>query len=194
MDNIITPRLILRPLTPETYGEVFTKYSEEELKLFFGCKTDEELAEERKKYDQGLQMYRKSLLMFHIIEKETEKVIGWCGYHTWYLPHNRAEIGYVLTDETSKRKGYMKEALPYIIDYGFDRMNLHRIEAMVGPDNQASLRLVKGLGFVEEGLLREHYFIDGKFYDSLVFSLLKKEYNPRKRITTPQEKVQNSLG
>lgn len=88
----------------------------------------------------------------------------------------------------------MKEALPYIIDYGFDRMNLHRIEAMVGPDNQASLRLVKGLGFVEEGLLREHYFIDGKFYDSLVFSLLKKEYNPRKRITTPQEKVQNSLG
>ncbi|HEY0752258.1 MAG TPA: GNAT family protein [Chitinophagaceae bacterium] len=194
MDNIITPRLILRPLTPETYAEVFTTYSEEEQKLFFGCKTGEELTEERKKYEQGLQMYRKSLLMFHLIEKETEKVIGWCGYHTWYLPHNRAEIGYVLTDEASKRKGYMKEALPYVIEYGFTQMNLHRIEAMVGPDNPPSLRLLTSLGFVQEGLLREHYFINGKFDDSLVFSLLKNEYKPLPGVTTPREKVENSIG
>ena len=194
MDNIITPRLILRPLTPETYDQVFTSYSEEEQKLFFGCKTDEELAEERKKYDQGLRMYRKSLLMFHLIEKETEKVIGWCGYHTWYLPHNRAEIGYVLTDETSKRKGYMKEALPYVIEYGFEQMNLHRIEAMVGPDNPPSLRLLRSFGFVEEGILREHYFVNGKFDYSLVFSLLKKEYKPHHSNINTQEKVYNSIG
>lgn len=193
LQPLTTQRLVLRPLTPGVYNEVFTNYTDEEIKTFFGCRTYEELAEERKKYEQGLEMYRKSLFMFHLIEKETNKVIGWCGYHTWYLPHNRAEIGYVLTDDEAKGKGYMKEALAAIIDYGFNVMELHRIEAFVGEENEPSLKLINHFGFVREGKLREHYYINGIHHDSVVFSLLKKEYQSLPKSTTVDKLVNASV-
>ena len=70
----------------------------------------------------------------------------------------------------------MKEALPFVLQYGFEEMELKRIEALVGPNNEASLRLIRSMGFVQEGLLREHYFTNGRFEDSLFFSLLQREF------------------
>lgn len=171
-----TERLLLRRLTPEVYYYVFTNYSNKELMEFFGLTLQDELDEERKKYEQGLSMYRKSFFAFQLIEKASGKVIGWCGYHTWYVLHSRAEIGYHLQNESSKRKGFMSEALPAVIEYGFGPMGLKRIEAMVSPANAASLKLLSSQGFVKEGLLRQHYFTNGIWEDSLVLSLLQNEY------------------
>lgn len=176
MNTIETPRLLLRPLTPEIYQWAFTNLDDAALKEYFGCETEAELAEEKKKYEQGLSMYRKSLLIFQLLEKASGKIIGWCGYHTWYLPHNRAELGYMLTDDSKKKQGFMKEALPFVIRYGFKEMNLHRIEAMVGPGNEPSLKLIRSMGFVEEGFLRQHYFTNGRHDDSMVFGLLRAEF------------------
>ena len=176
MKSIQTPRLLLRPLTPEIYDHVFTTLSDAELMEFFGCRTEEELREEHNKFRQGLSMYRKSFLVFQLMEIASGSIIGWCGYHTWYLPHSRAEIGYVLSDESKRGQGYMKEALPFVLQYGFEEMELKRIEALVGPNNEASLRLIRSMGFVQEGLLREHYFTNGRFEDSLFFSLLQREF------------------
>ena len=103
--------------------------------------------------------------------------MGWCGYHKWYTRHNRAELGYMLNREEFKQQGYMKESLPFVIKYGFNKMNLHRIEAMIEPGNIPSLRLVKSVGFKEEGLLREHYNKNDMMEDSLMFGLLKSEFH-----------------
>lgn len=168
--------MLLRELTPQVYKEVFTTLTEEELKVYFGCQSDEELEEERKKYWQGLSMYRKSLFIFQMIEKQSNSVIGWCGYHTWYLPHHRAEIGYLLNSEIHWGKGLMGEALPYVLDYGFSELDLHRVEAFVGRENKASLRLLERSGFVYEGCLKEHYFTKGIFDDSLIYGLLRHQY------------------
>ncbi len=180
---IETPRLLLRQLTPEIYKQVFASYTTEEQKAFFGCDTGEQLAEEKKKHDDGLSMYKKSLLLFQLIEKSTNKIIGWCGYHTWYLPHYRAEIGYVLNNDEAKGKGYMKEALQAVLDYGFNEMGLKRVEAFVGAGNVPSLKLLKAFCFTEEANLREHYFVNGVMEDSLLFSLLEREY----KATAPTE-------
>jgi ribosomal-protein-alanine N-acetyltransferase len=72
----------------------------------------------------------------------------------------------------------MKEAVAPVIRYGFEQMQLNRIEAFIGSANEASQRLVKALGFREEGLLRKHYIKDGIAEDSLVFGLLRSEYQP----------------
>jgi len=160
-----TERLLLRRLTPEVYYHVFTNYSNEQLMEFFGCTSQEDLEEERKKYEQGLSMYRKSFFVFQLIEKRGSKVLGWCGYHTWYVTHSRAEIGYLISDEGSKQKRYMSEALPLVIEYGFGPMGLKRIEAMLSPDNLASLKLLTSQGFVREGLLRQHYFTNDRWED-----------------------------
>jgi [ribosomal protein S5]-alanine N-acetyltransferase len=176
--TIATKRLLLREMTPEVYRYVFNNYPDEELKYFFGLRNDEELGQKKQTWQNGLTMFNKSFLYFQLLKKDSGENIGWCGFHTWYVQHYRAEIGYTLTNETERRNGFMKEALPEIIRYGFEQMKLHRIEAFIGPGNAPSLKLVQNAGFVHEGHLREHYFKDGKIEDSVVFSLLKKEFNP----------------
>lgn len=172
LDNNIS----LRAVTPEVYSFVFNNYSTEELMQFFGFTTPEELAKEKNRFEKGMTTFNKTFILFHILENN--KNIGWCGFHTWYTDHARAEIGYVLSNEASKRKGIMSLALKAVIDYGFNTMKLHRIEAFVGPTNEPSLKLMHKFNFVKEGHLREHYFKNNKMEDSVVFSLLKSEYQP----------------
>ena len=176
MHIIATDRLQLRLLNPEVYKLVFSTFSEEKQRTFFGCKTAEELRVERQRYEGGLTMFNKSFAVFQLIDKASGDVIGWCGYHTWHVPHFRAEIGYALNSEAAKGKGFMKEAFPLVLRYGFDEMGLKRIEAFIGPENVPSLKLVRAFGFTEEGRLREHYFKNGSLEDSLLFSLLEREY------------------
>jgi ribosomal-protein-alanine N-acetyltransferase len=70
----------------------------------------------------------------------------------------------------------MKEALPYIISYGFREVQLNRLEAFIHPDNRTSRRLVEGVGFVREGLLKEHHNDHGVLGDSMLYRLLRNEY------------------
>lgn len=180
-ETINTPRLTLRILTPDGHAYVMNRYNDDEIMAFFGFTASEDLDKERHRHNKGTTMFNKSFVIFHIIDNASGKVIGSCNYHTWYTEHNRAEIGYILTDETFRGKGIMGEALPPVLDYGFSTMNLHRVEALVGPTNEPSLKLIRKMGFQYEGHLREHYFKNGSMEDSLIFSLLKSEYLQQKR-------------
>jgi ribosomal-protein-alanine N-acetyltransferase len=70
----------------------------------------------------------------------------------------------------------MREALSAVLAHGFRDLNLNRVEALIGPDNIASLRLARGAGFSQQGHFRQHYFHDGELQDSLLFGLLKANY------------------
>lgn len=171
-----TERLQLRKLTPEVYDYIYKTLSEEEQLHFLGISTLEELKKEQEKHKNGLATYNKSFAYFQVFDKETHKLIGWCGYHTWYTDHDRAEIGYGLINDSYKNKGLMTEALLPIINYGFQTMNLFRIEAFIGLDNIPSHKLLTKFGFIQEGLLRNHYLKDGVYEDSAIFSILKPDY------------------
>lgn len=173
---LTTERLKLRKLTPETYQFVYDAYSDEALIQFLGVADAEQLEKERTKFKKGLSIHNKTFLYFQLLDGTTEKIIGWCGYHTWYLDHNRAEIGYGLFSEEYKNTGIMTEAMTAILDYGFNSMKLHRVEAMIATYNVPSLKLAEKFGFTQEGILREHYSVEGKMENSVVFSLLKHEY------------------
>jgi ribosomal-protein-alanine N-acetyltransferase len=163
-------------MTPELLNYVHTNYNEEELKQFFGTETHEELEIERKKFKGGMTMHNRFFRLFHLIEKSSNRVIGACGFHNWLPEHQRSEIGYHMMRDEFKQKGFMREAFKEIIDHGFNDMNLNRIEACISPKNEASLSLVRRLGFTQEGLLREHYCKNGVPEDSAIFGLLKSEY------------------
>lgn len=175
-EELKTKRLVLRKLSPEVFDYIFRELSDQELLAYLGLKSMKVLEIEKNKYKEGLWTHNKKLLYFQLLKHESKKVIGWCGFHTWYLDHNRAEIGYGLFDEDAKRKGLMTEALYPIVEYGFKKMNLNRIEAFIEPENKASIKLVQNLNFVKEGQLREHYAHNDKIEDSIVFSLLKSEF------------------
>lgn len=172
-----TERLTLRELNPEVFQHLFTKCSDDEIKTFLNLKTAEELEIEKEKFQKGFTTFNKSFCNFQLIEKATGEIIGDCGYHTWYLKHARAEIGYALTDETKKRKGFMAEAMKPIIAHGFEVMKLNRIEAFASLDNIASVKLIESNGFTYEGLLREHYYKNNIVEDSAIFGLLRRDYH-----------------
>ena len=109
-----------------------------------------------------------------IIEKNLKSFIGYAGFWRMQPQHCRGEIGYALKPEYWG-KGFMTETLKTIIDFGFHKMNLHSIEANVNPKNQKSKKLLKSLGFRKEAYFRENYLFEGKFLDSEIYSLLKKD-------------------
>lgn len=169
--EIDTERLILQAVTPEVYDYIF-QLGEQQAMDFFGCTTEEELASKRIRHTNGLRTHNKTFLYFQLIEKKTDEMIGWCGFHTWYTDHNRAELGYGLSAEQFKRKGFMSEAIPPVLEYGFNEMNLHRIEAFAAPWNKASIKLLKYNNFEREGLMKEHYLKDGVYEDSEIYGLI----------------------
>ncbi|MCC9043509.1 GNAT family N-acetyltransferase [Myroides sp. M-43] len=174
-DCIDTARFKLRILEAEPYQEFLKLATDQEMEYYIGIPRDEVVEEKRKRL-YGFRTYNKSYLMFLILDRVSDKVIGYCGFHTWYLEHNRAEIGYGLYTDKWKEKGVMTEVLKTVLDYGFSTMNLTRVEAFVSPDNIASLRTVAKMGFVKEGQLRGHYVDNGQVEDSVVFGLLANEF------------------
>lgn len=174
--SIFTERLKLDILFPEVYKEAFETLSDEALKGFMGYPDDETLQAEKENYAKGITTAKTSFTNFIVRTKNDDKVVGWCGFHTWYPKHRRAEIGYSISDEQHKRKGYMGEALQAILSYGFNEMGLYRAEALVADYNTASVKLLQKFGFTFEGCLRQHYNVDGVNEDSQMYSLLKDEF------------------
>ena len=172
---IQTDRLLLKGISPGVIHDLFLNSSEEEIKAFFGVDQKGYL-HYKEMHEQGMDTHRFSLFFFLIIEKSTNRPIGECGFHTWNSTHRRAELFYLLREDAHKGKGYMKEALPLVISYGFKVLQLHRVEALVDKANAPSLRLLIGAGFRFEGIMREDYVVDGQNVDSHCYSLLKHEW------------------
>ena len=176
MKSIIeTQNLILKPLVPSSLHQLFENNDKQKIVSVLGC--DEE---EYKRFEfmhiNGMETYNQSLYFFLLLDKETQKPIGECGYHTWNTTHHRAELFYKLKEEKFKRKGLMTEALKEVLAFGFSTMKLHRISAMVAPWNRASIKLLEKYNFHQEGLCREDYWYRGKYEDSACYALLKKEW------------------
>lgn len=176
LETLITERLILKRVTPHDLKLIFAKYPKDDAKLLLGLSSDDEYISEKRKSDVGHTSHNRSILQFLFTDKETQKTIGRGGFHNWFFLHHRSEIGYLISDVSFRQKGLMNEALKAMIDYGFTTMNLHRIEALTGTDNLVSMRLLEKNGFTKEAVLRDHYYRDGAFVDSVMFSKLKHEH------------------
>jgi ribosomal-protein-alanine N-acetyltransferase len=74
------------------------------------------------------------------------------------------------------RQRFMTAALPLVLDFSFDRLRLHRVEAACLPTNVPSRSLLLRTGFVEEGYARRYLLIDGKWQDHLLFAILREDW------------------
>lgn len=89
-----------------------------------------------------------------------------------------AEIGYGIA-ESHHRRGIATAAVGLLVDKVFSETELRRLIAFVHDQNLASCRVLEKLGFQEEGLLREHYIINGEPKDEVVYGLLRRERRQR---------------
>ena len=106
--------------------------------------------------------------------KDDATLIGTCGFFAWNRGWKKCSVGYEL-DPAWQKKGLMLEALGAVLTWGFQEMSLHRVEAQVHPENSASIKLMKSLGFTQEGVLREAAHWDAQVHDMLQFGLLRHE-------------------
>jgi [ribosomal protein S5]-alanine N-acetyltransferase len=173
---VTTNRLFLKGLSPSDMEFLFKHGTKEEIKIILGHRSEEDYQKEANKHQNGYASYNSSFKRFLLMDKATNRIIGRCGLHNWNKEHRRAEVGYVMEDEDFKRKGLMTEALAATMDYGFNKMHLNRIEALVGIGNIPSLRLIERYNFVQEGVMRQHHYRSGEYEDSMLFSKLRSEY------------------
>ena len=118
---------------------------------------------------------KKEGIFWAIIEKSSNILVGDFAYWRIDKKHGRGEIGYTLKPQFWG-KGYMKETMVTLLDFGFSKLNLHSVEANINPDNDASRKALRKMNFQKEAYFRENFFFEGKFLDSEIYSLLERDF------------------
>ena len=176
LPTIETERLLLRKITLNDASDMFEYASNPEVSEYTMWSTHTSI-EDTKYFLQSLtKMYkRRELVDWGIVHKAEKKFIGTCGFVEWSMTHSRAEIGYAL----SRRywgEGYMSEAVNAVIEFGFREMLLNRIMTRCEVNNIASARVMEKVGMQLEGILRQHLFVKGRYWDLKIYSILREEF------------------
>jgi ribosomal-protein-alanine N-acetyltransferase len=171
-----TDRLHLRLLADEDIDFIFHHFSDPDVCRYL---MDEppvaDLAEAEAIIHSFADPEVNNRIRWAMVRKSDGQVIGTCGFHRWEKDYFHAELGYDLSADCWGQ-GYTTEALRPVIENGFERMGLNRIEAFIYIENQGSIRVAEKLGFKQEGCLRDYFYLDGKFYDHYLYSLLKRDW------------------
>jgi ribosomal-protein-alanine N-acetyltransferase len=105
-----------------------------------------------------------------------ERLIGNCGVRLEQADSQEAELGYEI-DPHYWGRGYATEAARAMVNFGFEQCGLHRIWAACLADNAGSKRVLEKLGMHYEGRLRENRWFKGRWWDTLLYSLLEQEWS-----------------
>jgi ribosomal-protein-alanine N-acetyltransferase len=111
-----------------------------------------------------------------IINKENDKHVGNVSLQSINWVSKNAEFAILLGDKNIWGKGYGEEAAKLIVEYGFSRLNLHRIYCGTMADNTSMIKLAEKLKMKQEGVRREAIFKTGTYKDVIEFGVLKNEY------------------
>lgn len=174
--NLKTNRLILRRMNLSDADQIFALRSNPEIMQFIPrplIKTKEEALDFISAMDVTIDT--NTVINWAITTKEDDKLIGMIGFYRMKPENHRAEVGYILSAEFHGQ-GIITEALERIIQFGFEEMKLNSIEAVIDPENFGSEKVLLKNNFIKEGHFKEHTFFEGKFLDSVFYSLLKKNY------------------
>ena len=167
-----TDRLILRSIEIKDASEIFFLRSDANV-LTYLDKAPEKSVDETIAFIGKVKsdIDNNDGILWGITLKESNAVIGTICFWRLEKAHYRAEIGYAL-HPVQQGKGIMDEAMKAVLQYGFETMKLHSVEANVNPANSGSIKVLEKNGFVKEAYFKENYYYDGKFLDSAIYSLL----------------------
>ncbi len=171
-----TSRLLLRTLSEDDAEALHIFWSDVRVTRYMHINSLETM-EQARAFIANLNtlMEQNELTRYSIVLKETNEVIGTCGFDSFVPEHQTAEISYDL-GKPYWGQGFASEALRMILSDGFEGKELNRIEARIEPDNIRSIHALHKLGFMQEGKLRQAARKGDRFTDMLIFSLLKEEF------------------
>lgn len=116
-----------------------------------------------------------------VTEKNSDNCIGIMGFYRTKPENYRTELGYMILPQYHN-KGYVSEAVNTLLDFAFDILNFHSVEAIIDPKNIPSEKVLLKNGFVKEAHLVENEFYNGQFIDTVIYSLLKRNFRKKYEI------------
>jgi RimJ/RimL family protein N-acetyltransferase len=176
-DRVSTRRLLLRPFMKSDRAAVLDLFSDARTMLYWSSEPITSLEEADDRIQQEIDWHSKEKCFnWAIALPDSNQFIGKICLFQFNEQNRRAEIGYVL-HRKHWGKGYMSEAMEFMLAFAFGELGLHRIEADTDPENLPSLALLEKFGFQREGLFRDRWFVHDKWHDSVMLGLLKEIWN-----------------
>jgi ribosomal-protein-alanine N-acetyltransferase len=169
-----TSRTILRKIEKNDVQDIYSYCSDPEVSKYTTWYPHMKIEDTENFIDFIIDKYNKSQISpWGIQDKTTGRIIGTCDFVGWDTNHHKAEIGYALSRDYWGQ-GYMTECVKKIIEFGFEKMDLVRIEARCILANTGSARVMEKSGMEFEGIYRKQVFIKGKFEDLKMYSIINE--------------------
>lgn len=175
-----TQRLQLRPVRDSDAADLFAMFSDPLVTRYLSHPPWTHIGNAHELIARTAAAASAGTYLYLGIERKSDgKLIGECSLFNLMAQCRRAEVGYTLAHE-AWAKGYIGEALIALLEFGFTRLELNRVEADIDPRNTASARTLEKLHFQREGLLRERWIVDGEVSDTALYGLLRREWQARR--------------
>lgn len=175
---LTTSRLRLRQMTHDDADGIIRLFGHPEMMRFLNAPLVTHREQAIGMIDWFAGNYREQIAIdWAVTRADTGEMIGMCGVHKWNPECRSIELGYNIAIPYWGQ-GYATEAAHGILQWAFDALDLHRIQANCTDGNLASERVLLKLGFKVEGLFRESCWEHGRFVDIKYFGLLRREYVP----------------
>ena len=171
-----TGRLRLRRLRPEDAPGLHLAYCDADAMRFWDGPTSRSLAETEERIHRSMAVDPSWHVAWALCSRQDGQFVGMINYHARQDAHRRLALGWILVPRC-ERQGYMAEAVRALLEYCFDALEMHRVEAEIEPANVRSIRLAERLGFRREGLLRDRLWVSGEPRSIFMYALLRTEWN-----------------
>ena len=175
MQGLHTDRLTIRKMAMHDAGDMFEYSRDPEVARHVLWDAHRSIGETRAYIRYTLRKYRMGEpASWVIVLNETERVIGTIGFMWYQRENSAAEVGYSLS-RAYWNKGLMTEALRCVLDFAFNVMRIHRVEAQHEIENPASGVVMRKAGMVYEGTLRGRLFNKGRYVDVALYAALRDD-------------------
>ena len=174
IEPLYTERLVLRRLTRYDLEDVYAYCSDPQVSKYLLWSPHESMRTTRQYLTLVERKYRSAEFYDWGVEYEG-RIIGTCGFTSFSVVDDSAQIGYVLSSEFWGR-GIATEMLKSVIRYGFDVLSLNRIEGRYMKENVASLAVMNKCHMTLEGIHKEAIYVKNKYCDVGVCAITRSEF------------------
>lgn len=127
---------------------------------------------EQEEYVKSLYQ-NKTKIVWAIDDLENQRHIGNVSLSAIDFVNRNAELGILIGEKSVWGRGFSKEAVRFVLDHGFNKLNLHRIYCGTAATNVSMQKLAKTVGMLEEGRLKDGLFLEGSYVDVLLYGITK---------------------
>lgn len=170
-----TDRLRLRPFRATDLKALHALYADTENLRYWGMDASPSLDSTRRMMRWHITGAPRTYMIWAVEETKSKRLVGMINYFRRDLRERRVEVGWLI-QPGMQGKGYMTEAGRALLRHLIDTLGVHRVEALIRPENKPSAALARRLGFrLEGGPLRDRWLVGGKWHSVMLYGLIAGE-------------------